>query len=358
MADTEYDTAVSETGSGDMSRDTPETDWESPASLDITVVGAGAIGGLLGGRFAATGASVTLVDQGAHREALDRTGLELIDRKGNHQSIRGPEVAGDTSGLGPQDLVVLGVKAYDLAAAAPMIPELVNSETVVLPVQNGIPWWYFQQSGGAFDGHRISAIDPDGTIERHIETDRILGCIPFAAATIVEPGTVRHTEGEWFPVGELDGAETARARGVAALFEAAGLRSRVLSDIRSELWLKALGNLAFNPISALTGATLEELCRESGTRTLARQMMEEANAVAAALDATPRRSIDDRIAGAEAVGDHQTSMLQDAKRGNRLEYEALLGAVIELADLTDKPVPTIEAIYSLTKLLDRTDHTP
>jgi ketopantoate reductase len=329
-------------------------DWTDPRTLDVCVVGAGAMGGLLGGRLATAGATVTLVDQGAHRKAMAETGLTLVDPDGTRRVVDSPTVTDDPSDGAPPDLLVLGVKAYDLPSIAPMVPRAVDAETVVLPVQNGIPWWYFHREGGEFDGQRLAAADPDGTIEQHVDADRVVGCIPFAAGAIVDAGTVEHTEGEWFPVGELDGAETPRVQGVTACLEAAGLRSRVLTDIRSELWLKALGNLAFNPISALAGATLGEICHQRETRELARTMMTEAKAVAGALGVSLRRSIDDRIEGAAAVGDHRTSMLQDAERGDPLEYEALLGTVIELADRTGQPVPTIEAVYAMTKLRSET----
>lgn len=352
---------MSELGHGDRdvrssvaSSDSAGIEWQAPTTLDICVIGSGAMGGLLGGRFAEAGADVTLIDVGAHRERLSERGLTLIDSDGMQRRIRDVHVPSDVSIQGVQDLVVLAVKAYDLPTVAPMVPTIVDSESVILPVQNGIPWWYFHGFGGDLDGHRIESVDPDGVVQHHIDTEQVLGCVPFAAGTVVEPGVVRHTEGEWFPVGELDGRETPRARGVATLLERAGLRSRVLDDVRSELWLKALGNLSFNPISALTRATLEEIAHDQGTRTVVRMMMEEARDVAEALDVSFRRSIDDRIAGAAAVGDHRTSMLQDLNRGERLELEALVGAVVELADLTDCPAPTIRTVYRLTRLLDDT----
>lgn len=341
-------------------RDTSETvsqelpDWDNPESLDVCIVGAGAVGGLIGGQMALSGANVTLVDQGPHLEALRETGLSLISRDGEKTVVDAVDTTDTIEEDRPTDLVVLGVKAYTLPEVAPMIPKLVDSRTAILPVQNGIPWWYFQRFGGEFEGYRIDALDPDGVLERYIETERVVGCVPFVAATVVKPGTVKHIEGEWFPVGELDGEVTPRVRGIAELFERVELRSRVLEDIRSEVWLKALGNLAFNPISALTRATLREICSDPGTRMVARKMMEEAKLVAEELGADFRRSIDERIDGAEAVGDHKTSMLQDVERHNRLETEALLGSVIELAELTDTPTPTIETIYVLVNLLEKT----
>jgi ketopantoate reductase len=339
-----------------LTEGSPATSWDAPETLNVCVVGSGAIGGLIGGRLAGAGADVILVDQGAHLDALAETGLTLIQPDGNRVTVNDiTTTTAPVDGVVP-DLVVLGTKAYDLPTVAPLVADLTGSETVVLPVQNGIPWWYFHGFGGELDGRRIRTVDPDGTIQGHIDSEKILGCVPFVAGTVPEPGTVRHTEGEWFPVGELDGTETARAAGVAELFEAVGLRSRVLEDVRSEIWLKELGNLAFNPISALTRATLGGICREPKTRAIARTMMEEAKPVAEELGATFRRSIDERINGAEAVGDHKTSMLQDLEAGNRLETEALVGAVVELARLTDQSVPTIETVYGLTTLLETTQH--
>ena len=328
-------------------------DWDTPESLDVCILGAGAVGGLIGGHMAQSGANVTLIDQGHHLDALQDTGITLISRDGSRTVVDTVRATQNVPEHRPIDIVVLGVKAYALSEIAPRIPPLVGSRTVILPVQNGIPWWYFQKFEGEFADYRIDAIDPDGALERYIETERIVGCVPFAAAELVEPGTVKHIEGEWFPVGELDGHESSRIRGIAELFDRIGLRSRVLTDIRSEVWLKALGNLAFNPVSALTGATLEEICDQPGTREITRTMMEEAKRVAEELGADFRRTIDERIDGAAAVGDHKTSMLQDVERGNRLETEALVGSVVELAELTDQPVPTIQTIYALVDLLDQ-----
>jgi 2-dehydropantoate 2-reductase len=355
MSDPEHDGSIDTGRANGRHSSVPSVDWGSPETLDVGVVGAGAMGGLLGGRLAAAGATVTLIDQGPHRDAMAEQGLTLVERDGNRRDVEPSTVTGDVAAVEPPELLVIGVKAYDLPAVAPTVARLAAPETVILPIQNGIPWWYFHRFDGDLERRRISAVDPDGVIDHHIDTDQVLGCVPFAAGTIVEPGVVKHTEGEWFPVAELDGAETPRVRGVATCLERAGLRSRVLPDVRSELWLKALGNLAFNPISALTGATLGEICRTPETRALVRTMMEESKAVAEELGVSFRRSIDDRIEGAEAVGDHRTSMLQDAERGNRLEYEALLGTVIELAECTDQPVPTVETVYGLTKLLAETN---
>lgn len=329
--------------------------WGKPDSTAITVIGAGAVGGLIGGKMALAGADVTLIDQGEQLTALTERGLTLVHRDGEQSIIDDITVAAThREQHHTPDILVVGVKAYDLAAIAPTVSRISGPRTTVLPVQNGIPWWYFYEFGGEFEGHRMATLDPDGTVTEHIDIDQVVGCVPFVAGTVSQPGIVRHDEGEWFPVGELDGAETDRVNGIADLFEQAGLRSRVLDDVRSELWLKELGNLAFNPISALTGATLESICRNPQTRALARRMMTEAKPVAEELGVEFRRSIEDRIDGAEAVGAHKTSMLQDIERGNPLETDALLGSVIELADLTDCSVPTIESVYGLVSLLEET----
>lgn len=318
----------------------------------VCVIGAGAVGGLVGGRMAQSGADVTMVDQGARLDALADRGLTIVSPGGHREQVDEFAVATDTEGLGPHDLVVLGVKAYDLPTAVRSVPPVVGDDTVVLPLQNGIPWWYFEEYDGDLEGYRLDAVDPDGVVEAHVDAARVIGCVPYVATEVTEPGVVECNEGGYFPVGELDGATTERVRALADRLEVAGFRSRVLDDVRSEVWLKAWGNLSFNPIGALTGATLGEICEHRATRALARGMMEEAQIVAEQLGASFRRSIDRRIEGAEAVGDHKPSMLQDVEAGRPLEVEALVGTVVELAELTGTPVPRIEAVYALTTLLD------
>lgn len=317
----------------------------------VCVVGTGAVGGLVGGRLAEAGAEVTFVDRGEQLRALRTDGLELIRPDGSSDRIRPSGTTGDTREAGVHDLVVLAVKAYDLPGAARSLPPVLGPDTVVLPLQNGIPWWYFHEHPGDLGGRRLDSLDPDGIVEEHLDAGRVLGCVPYVAAEVVEPGVVRHREGDSLPVGEPDGTQSARAAAVSDLLEAAGFRSRILDDVRSEIWLKAWGSLSFNPVSALTGATLEEICGHPETRELVRAMMEEARPVAEDLGATFRRSVEYRIAGAEAVGAHRTSMLQDLEAGRRLELEGLVGSVLELADLTGNPAPRIEAVYATTKLL-------
>jgi len=230
---------------------------------------------------------------------------------------------------------------------------LMGPDTMIVPVQNGIPWWYFHKHGGEFDGHRLDTLDPTGLLTKHIDADRIIGCVVYPAAAVIEPGVIKHVEGDRFPIGELDGSTSARVEKLFELFTQSGFRSRILDDIRSEIWLKAWGNLSFNPISALTHATLESICQFPETRKLAENMMMEAQNIAEALNITFRHTIEKRIAGAEGVGAHKTSMLQDVEAGRSLETEALIGAILELGQLNKIPAPSIEAVYALVKLLNR-----
>ena len=321
--------------------------------MKICIVGAGAIGGLMGAKFALAGEEVTLIDQGAHLAAIKKNGLKLIWEDGS-EAVANNVAATDTlAEAGPQDLVILALKAHYLEQVARRIPELLGPETMIVTVQNGIPWWYFHKHGGPYDGHRLESLDPTGVLTKNIDGDRIVGCVVYPAADVPEPGVIHHVEGDRFPIGELDGRETARVRKLHDLLVGAGFRSRILDDIRSEIWLKAWGNLSFNPISALTHATLAEICQFRDTRDLAAAMMAEAQAIAETLGVTFRHTIEKRIQGAEGVGAHKTSMLQDVELGRSLEVEALMGAVLELGRLVETPAPSIKAVYACVKLLNK-----
>jgi 2-dehydropantoate 2-reductase len=314
------------------------------------------MGGLLGARLLGAGADMTFVDLGARAAQLRRDGLTLVAPDGRTLTYRELRVvesaAGGTDGE-PQDVVILAVKAYDLPAVAEQVAAWCGPETVILTLQNGIPWWYFHGMHGPHEGHRLKSVDPDGTIDRYVDPARVIACIPYPAAEVLPDGSVRHVEGTRLPVGELDGSATERVGRVAALLESAGFKSRILDDVRSETWLKAWGNLSFNPISALTGATLADICRYGPTRELAASMMAEAQQVAEALGARFRVGIEQRIKGAESVGAHKTSMLQDLEAGRRLETDALVGAVIEIAELVGVSVPSIRAVHAAVMLLER-----
>ena len=322
--------------------------------MKICVVGAGAIGGLLAVRLAEAGEQVAVVDRGAHLQAIQRSGLKLLMDDGSEHHVRSLEARASMRDVGPQDLVILAVKTHILPTIAPELENLLGENTVIVPMQNGLPWWYFQKHGGEYDGRSIECLDPDGRLARHVDVNRIIGCVVFPAGEIVEPGVVRHTEGNRFPFGELDGSSSERAAALVETFTNAGFKSFVLDDIRGEIWLKLLGNLSFNPISALTHSTLVDICQYPPSRDLAVTMMEEAQAVANHLGVTLRVSIEKRVAGAEKVGKHKTSMLQDVEAGRELELEAIMGAVIELARMTGIATPAIDSIYAMVKLLDKT----
>ena len=319
--------------------------------MKICVVGAGAIGGLLGARLAGVGEDVTLIARGAHLEAIRSRGLEVTLNDGDVVHAANIAVTSDMGACGPQDLVILGVKAHQIAPIADTLPSLFGPDTIVLTTQNGIPWWYFQRHGGPFDGTVLDSVDPGGVIARAIAPERIIGCIAYPAAEITAPGRIRHIEGTRFPIGELDGSIADRTNALSETLERAGFKAPVLENIRSEIWLKAWGNLSFNPISALTHATLVDICQFPPSRELAVRMMTEAQEVATRLDISFRVPLEKRIAGAERVGRHKTSMLQDAEAGKALETEAIIGAVAELGRLTRTPTPSIDAVHALTCLL-------
>lgn len=322
--------------------------------MKICVVGAGSIGGLLGARLAQAGEDVTLIARGEHLQAIQRKGLRLIASDGADVLVPGVKATADMREVGEHDLVILGVKAHQIEPIVDDIRSLFGPDTMVLTTQNGLPWWYFQRHGGEYDGSVLRSVDPNGVLTTSIEPRRIIGCIAFPAAEVAEPGVIRHIEGCRFPVGELDGSVTPRLQQVSDLLTRAGFKAPMLDDIRSEIWLKAWGNLSFNPISALTHSTLVDICQFPLTRELAANMMVEAQSIAEKLGVSFRVSLDKRIAGAERVGKHKTSMLQDLEHGKRLETDALIGAVVELGVLTGTPTPTINAIYAAVKLLSKT----
>lgn len=320
--------------------------------MRICVVGAGAIGGLLAVRLSTTGHDVSVVARGDHLAAIRRSGLELVERDGARTVASGIEASADLSALGAHDVVVLALKAHQIAAVAGELEGLCRPDTMIVPVQNGIPWWYFERHGGPHDGHRLASLDPGGVLKTSIPTERIVACIAYPAAVKTEPGVIAHIEGDRFPVGEIDGARSDRAQALAAALSEAGFKSRVLTDIRSHLWVKAWGNLAFNPISALTGATLSRMCSTPLVRDLAAAIMAEAGEIAEALGVRIRVTIEQRIEGAAQVGEHKTSMLQDVEAGRPMEIDPLVGVFVELGQITGVATPAISTVYALVSLLN------
>ena len=322
--------------------------------MKICVVGAGSIGGLLGVKLALAGEEVTLIARGAHLDAIKKHGLKLIMEDGEELVAKGVSATANMRELEPQDLVILGVKAHQIEPIVDDIRSLFGPHTVVLTTQNGIPWWYFQKLGGQYEGTIVRSVDPNGVLAASIEPDRIVGSIAYPAAEIASPGVIRHVEGLRFPIGELDGSESERVQKISETLTRAGFKAPILSDFRSEMWLKLWGNLSFNPISALTHSTLVDICQFPLTRELAANMMTEAQTIAEKLGAHFRVPLEKRIAGAEKVGKHKTSMLQDVEAGKAMEIETMIGAVVELGRLTETPTPYISAIYACVSLLNKT----
>jgi 2-dehydropantoate 2-reductase len=322
--------------------------------MKIAIIGAGAIGGYVGVKLSLAGEDVTFIVRGANLEAIRRHGMKLVMSDGSEHVARNVKATNDYAAAGPQDVVILAMKAHQLQAVADDVPKLLGKDTVVVTMQNGIPYWYFHQHGGALAGSVVRSVDPDGIIGRRIPADRVVGCVVYPASELVAPGVVRHIEGDRFPLGELDGTTSERVARVAECFANAGFKAPVLDDIRAEIWLKLWGNLTFNPISALTRSTLVDICQYPPTHELAAAMMTEAQAVAHRLGITFRVGLEKRIAGAEKVGKHRTSMLQDVEAGRAPELDALVGAVMELGRLTKTPTPNIDAVYALTSLLAQT----
>ena len=322
--------------------------------MKIAIIGAGAIGGYVGVKLALAGEDVTFIVRGANLEAIRKNGMKLIDHDGAEQVARNVKATNDYAQAGVQDIVIMAMKAHQLEAVANDVPKLLGPNTSVVTMQNGVPYWYFHEHGGALAGSRLQSVDPTGLIGEKIPARHVIGCVVYPASELVEPGVVRHIEGDRFPVGELDGSASERVTAVSNCFINAGFKSPVLDNIRSEIWLKLWGNLTFNPISALSHSTLVDICQYPLTRELAANMMAEAQAVANKLGITFRVSIDKRIGGAEKVGKHKTSMLQDVEAGRAPEIDALVGSVVELGKLTDTPTPHINATYALVKLLGKT----
>lgn len=321
--------------------------------MKIAIIGVGAIGGYVGIRLALAGEDVTFIARGANLEALRSRGLKLVNADGGEQVLTKVKATNDYAAAGPQDVVILAMKAHQVEAVALDVPKMFGPDTVVVPMQNGIPYWYFHRYPGELAGTRVRSVDPNGLIGKHIPCERVIGCVVYPAAELVSPGVIKHVEGNRFPVGEPDGTSSARVARLSECFIGGGLQAPVLSDIRSEVWLKLWGNLTFNPISALSRATLADICQYSPSRAIAAAMMVEAQAIANKLGVTFRVSLEKRIAGAERVGHHKTSMLQDVEAARTLEIDALLGSVVELARLTETSTPHIDTVYALTKLLAR-----
>jgi len=311
--------------------------------MTFAIAGAGAIGAYLGARLARAGVEVTLLARGPNLRALEQRGVRVLSPDGDFQAR--PKVVADPAHAGPVEVVILGVKAHSLTELAPRLGPLLGPDTVVVSTQNGIPWWWH------FEGRPLERVDPGGDISAAIEPRRVVGSLVYFSSELVEPGVVRHLEGNRISLGEPDGSRSDRCRRIAEALIAAGLRCPVTTRLRQEIWVKLLGNAALNPLSALTRATLAEIARDPGVSALARSMMAEVESVAARLGIELPVSIDQRMAGAEKVGDHKTSMLQDLEAGRPMELEAIVGAVIEVGERLGLPMTHTRAVYACARLL-------
>ncbi len=322
--------------------------------MKVAIIGAGAIGGYVGAKLALAGEDVTFIVRGANLSAIRNDGVKLIMHDGTEHVATNVRATDDYAEAGPQDIVILALKAHQVEAVAADVPKLFGPETTVVTMQNGIPYWYFYNHGGpALAGTRVSSVDPSGLVGEYIPPARVIGCVVYPASELIAPGVVKHIEGDRFPVGELDGSTSARVTKISECFTNAGFKAPVLDNIRAEIWLKLWGNLTFNPISSLSHSTLVDICQFPLTRELAASMMREAQTVAQKLGIEFRVSLEKRIAGAEKVGKHKTSMLQDIEAGRAPEIDALVGTVVELGRLTDTPTPHIDTVYALVKLLSK-----
>ncbi|MGQ0511790.1 MAG: 2-dehydropantoate 2-reductase [Betaproteobacteria bacterium] len=322
--------------------------------MKIAIVGAGAIGGYLGAKLAIAGEDVTFIARNKNLEAIRANGFRLILEDGREEHAPTAKAVQRMLDAGPQDAVLITLKAHQVRDVLPELRELFGPQTMVVTMINGLPWWYFHKLAGPYEGRSLESVDPGGLIASHIEPERLIGSVVYPASELVAPGVVRLIEGNRFTLGELDGTRSERIEALSQTMIRAGFKSPVSKDIRGEIWLKLWGNLCFNPLSALTHATLEDICRDPLTRELAATMMTEAQTIANKLGVEFKISIDKRIAGAEAIGAHKTSMLQDVEHGRALELEALVGSVVELGRITGTPTPTIGAIHAAASLLGKT----
>ncbi len=316
--------------------------------MKICIFGAGAIGGYMGVKLAQIGTDVSLVARGPHLEAMKKNGLRLIE--GESDLTVPVEASENPEDLGFQDYLIITLKAHSVPSIIEKVRPLVNKKTTIVSGVNGIPWWYFHKIGGEFEGTKLASVDPGNVQWESFGPSKVLGCVVYPAAEVVEPGVIKHIEGNRFSLGEPDGSKSDRALKLSKVLTEAGLKAPVRPKLRDEIWVKLWGNLSFNPISALTHATLDVLCTDIGTREVARKMMLEAQSIAEKLGVKFPINVDRRIDGGAAVGAHRTSMLQDLEQGRPMEVDALVTSVQELGRITNTPTPVIDIVLSLIKL--------
>ena len=317
--------------------------------MKVCVVGAGSIGATIGARLAAVGQQVCLIARGSHLQAIKSEGLQFIDQVGSRSGAYRLPASAEPSDFGPQDLVVIALKAYSVPAMLPRLAPLLDARTVVLPALNGLPWWYFYRSGGPHEGMRLRSLDPDGTMDRALDCARVIGCVVHLAAEVPQPGWVQHTAGRRLIIGEPDGSDSDRLHRIEAALRAADFDCEVSGQIRRDLWTKLIGNLSFNPVAALTGYRMDQICGDDEVLDVIRAVLREGMEVARRLDVTIGVTVEQRIDIARQLGGARISMLQDMEQRRPLELAAIVGAVIELAELTGTPVPSTRALHALVQ---------
>jgi 2-dehydropantoate 2-reductase len=319
--------------------------------MRFAILGAGAIGAYVGAALSRGGADVVLIARGAHLDAIRRNGVRVLSPRGDFEAH--PEATDDVGAVAVADCVIVGLKAYSFPELLPRVAPLLSTDACLLPAQNGVPWWFFQGFVGPLAGSVVESVDPEGVITAAIAPERVVGCVPYPATEIVEPGVIRHVEGTRFAIGEPAGGNSERCLAIKEAFEAGGLKCPVEAQIREQLWLKLIGNVAFNPVTALTRSTLGQLGQVPEMVVLLRALMEEVNAVGAALGIELPVSIERRLEAGMKVGDHKTSMLQDLEAGKPLELDCLSGAVLEIAAGLGIPCPHVETVHACARLVDR-----
>jgi len=317
--------------------------------VKVCVVGAGSIGATIGAKLSAAGEQVCLLARGAHLVALRSQGLQFVDRVGSRSRTYRLPASAEPSDFGPQDVVVIALKAYSVPAMLPRLAPLVDSGTVVLPALNGLPWWYFYRSGGPYEGMRLRSLDPGGTMDAALDCARVIGCVVHLAAEVVQPGRVQHTAGRRLIVGEPDGSDSPRLRRIQAALQAADFDCEASGRIRRDIWTKLIGNLSFNPVAALTGYRMDQICNDAEVLDVIREVLREGIEVAGRLDVEIGITVDQRIEVARQLGAARISMLQDLEQRRPLELAAIVGVVIELAELTRVPVPSARVLHALVQ---------
>ena len=320
--------------------------------MKVAILGAGAIGAYVGAALHRGGADVHLIARGAHLRALRTDGVRVLSPRGDF--LARPPATDDPAEIGPVDYVFLGLKAHSYPSAGPLVEPLLGPDTAVIAGQNGIPWWYFHGLPGPYQDRRIEAVDPDGSTSAVLPVERAIGCVVYPAAVIESPGVIRHLEGTRFSIGEPDRSLSSRCAAFSAAMIEGGLKCPVERDLRDDIWIKLMGNVAFNPISALTRGTMVEICQHRGTRWAVERMMHEVLEIAASVGSHPTISIERRLSGAERVGHHKTSMLQDFESGKQMELDAIIAAVVEIADMTGVEAPLLRTVHAAIDLLART----